>query len=358
MGLENRAGDPHLVELNSGVDALYASSRSPIPGDFFQSMLDRKVEAGEDELGLFPVDISGVGFEVSSHSWGKYPISVKHEFGEMGFSQSEKLPAVRLQIRAKYLHAVGPEDAIGWFSEILRGAGIRPAWTPSRLDLFADFQGWNPVATDKERIVRRASHLKMNEDRDKFTGFEFGRRKTGTINARIYDKTHELLAKPNGWTRQQWGTLFIPDQPVWRFEYEFHTSVFREVGITSVEQALLRTGELWALANDTWLTFRDSGEDSNKSRWPISSEWIQIQNATLRGIAVPIDRIRDIEKIMSLERLIPALHGYLTSMGVKRGATDLASCFEVAYQVLRRAEEMGLISTIEKLALKRRKFAL
>lgn len=86
MELEDVQRASRLVELNSGVDALYASSRSPVPNDFFQSMLERKLEAGEDELGLFPVNISGVGFEVSSHSWGKYPISVKHEFGEMGFS--------------------------------------------------------------------------------------------------------------------------------------------------------------------------------------------------------------------------------------------------------------------------------
>ena len=115
---------------------------------------------------------------------------------------------------------------------------------------------------------------------------------------------------------------------------------------------------LWAYANDVWFTVRDIGEDSNKSRWPISPEWLQIQNSTLRGKAVPIERIRENEMSVSLQRLIPAMHGYLTSVGAKLGATNLATCLEAAGELLRVAEETGKISTLEKLALKKRKFAL
>jgi hypothetical protein len=349
---------PQMVELNSGVDALYCSSRNPIPTEFFDLLLTYKAKAGEDELGLASIDLNGVPFEVSSRSWGKYPICISHEFGQVGFSLSQKLPNLRLQVRAKYLHSVGPRRAIDWFSEVLKQVSIHPMWTPSRIDLFADFQGWNPTAEDKERIVMRASNLKMNEDRNVFTGFEIGRRKTGTINARIYDKTKELESKPNGWTRIQWGSRYDPELPVWRFEYEFHTSFFREAEISTTEQALNRLNELWAYANDIWFTIREIGEDLNKSRWAISQEWKQIQKASLRGSAVPIERIRDTEKKLSLERLIPGLHGYVTSVGAKLGATNLKTCLEVVGEVLRLAEENGKISTTEKLILKKRKYAL
>jgi hypothetical protein len=349
---------PRLVELNSGVDALYCSSRNPIPNKFFELLLSFKAKAGEDDLGLASFDLEGIPFEVSSRSWGKYPICISHEFGQVGFSLSKKLPNIRLQVRAKYLHSVGPNKALDWFSDVLKKVAIYPFWTPSRMDLFADFQGWNPTAEDKERIVMRASNLKMNEERNVFTGFEIGRRKTGTINARIYDKTRELESKPNGWSRHQWGVLYEPNLPVWRFEYEFHATFFREVGILTTEQALNKLDELWAYANDLWFTVREVGDDLNKSRWPISNEWEQVQKASLRGSAVPIERIRETEQKLSLERLIPGFHGYLTSIGAKLGATNLTSCLELAGEVLRLAEERGKISTVEKLALKKRKFAL
>ena len=151
--------------------------------------------------------------------------------------------------------------------------------------------------------------------------------------------------------------LFQPGIPAWRIEFEFHTGLFREFRIATANQGLLNVAQMWAYATDDWLTFRDMGEDSNKSRWPISAEWSQIQNASLRGNAVPLERIRESEQVTSVEKLIPPFHGYLTSIGSRLGATDLNSCFEVAFDVVSKAEADGRISTLEKLAYKKRSFA-
>lgn len=356
MRLENGPETPRLVELVSGVDALYASSRTDVTTDFFKTLTEMKAFAGENDLVLPLLNISDERFEVSNYSWGRYPVFMEHEFGRLGFTKSEKLPGIRLQIRSKFLHAVGAEKALDWFTQKLHEIAVHPAWTLSRLDLFADVQGWDLHHYDQEQFITRASDLTSRKVSNRFSGFEFGRRKTGSINARIYDKTLEMLKSPNGWTFEQWGSRFQHDLPVWRIEFEFHTRLLREVGIPTAEQGLARRSELWAYATDKWLTHRDIGEDSNKSRWPISSEWTQIQNVDLRGKSVAIERIRESEDDLALQRLIPGLHGYLTSVGARLGATDLSSALDVAFDVIDCEEKAGRRSTSEILEYKKNRF--
>lgn len=223
MELELEQRTPRLVELVSGVDALYASSRTAVTGEFFRMPMEMKEFAGEADLSLPLLNISGQSFGVSNYSWGRYPVFLEHEFGRLGFTKSEKLPGIRLQIHSKYLHAVGAEKALDWFTQRLHEIEVHPAWTLSRLDLFADVQGWDLHHYDKEQFRTRASDLTSRKVSNRFSGFEFDRRKTGSINVRIYDKTLEMLKSPNGWTVEQWGSRFDHDHPVWRTEFEFHT---------------------------------------------------------------------------------------------------------------------------------------
>jgi hypothetical protein len=355
MGLQENAGARKLTELLSGVDALYASSRSAFGADFFSMLIGLKEFAGKDDS-FADLNIAEQIFQVSNYSWGRYPVFLEHEFGRIGFTKSENLPGIRLQIRSKYLHAVGPDVALEWFTKLLKEVEIHPAWTLSRLDLFADVQGWNLHHFDEERFSCRASDLTSRKVRNKFSGFEFGRRKTGTINARIYDKTREMEKTPNGWTLAQWGEKYDKELPVWRIEFEFHTTLLREIGIASAEQALARTPEFWAYGTDEWLTFRDQSTDSNKSRWPIAQEWQQIQNASLRGSAVPIERIRKVEEELIIQRLIPGTFGYLTSLGACKGANDYKSMMKVAYDILEEEERAGRRSAKATLIEKKRRY--
>lgn len=334
MELLNGSDRPALIELASGVDALYASSKNVVPRQFYEELLALKSMALDPATSLVASHFAGEHFDVGGYNWGKYPVFLEHEFGRIGFIQSEHLPGVRLQIRSKLLHALGPGKALAWFSEKLEEMDIRTAWTLSRLDLFADFQGWDPTSDDGKRFVCRASDMTRHVVRKHFSGFTFGRRKSGTITARIYDKTLELQKTNNGWVEDLWRGRRDPLLPVWRTEFEFSSTLLRQVGIASAEQGLAQANDLWAYATDKWLTFRDISEDSNKSRWPISREWEAIQGASLRGDSLGIERIRAGESVASIRRLTPGLRGYVTSVGARLGAEDLGSAMDAAYRVL------------------------
>jgi hypothetical protein len=355
MTLDNSHKDRKLTELLSGVDALYASSRTAFDLGFFKTISAMKVFAGEGDQSFPILTISDQPFHVSNYSWGRYPVFIEHEFGRLGFTNSETLPGIRLQIRSKYLHAVGADEALAWFTRRLQDIDIHPSWTLSRLDLFADVQGWDLHHYDENRFLCRASDLTSRKVRNRFSGFEFGRRKTGTINARIYDKTLEMQKNPNGWTLHQWGEKFNPHVPVWRTEFEFHTTLLREAALPTARHGLEQRGGLWAYGTE-WLSFHDEDNDSNKSRWPLASEWKQIQNVSLRGSAVPIERIRKSEDELRIERLLPATFGYLTSLGACKGATDLKTTLQVAYDLISEQEKLGRRSTANSLIEKKSRY--
>ena len=73
---------------------------------------------------------------------------------------------------------VGVAGAVSRFARTL-GAECGPvAFSVSRLDLYADFTGWNLEATDRNRFVCRADSVRTYKTEGHLTGFEFGRRAT------------------------------------------------------------------------------------------------------------------------------------------------------------------------------------
>ena len=289
-------------------------------------------------------------------NWGKYPVFLKHEFGRIGFSQSNSVPGVRLQIRSKFLHNLGAEKALLWFSNRLEEMGILTSWTLSRLDLYTDVQGWNPEARDRPNFLTRAGDVHYFETDDSFSGYTFGTRKSGTITCRIYNKTLELRKKNDGWTPLIWGDRVDHAFPVWRVEFETGTKYLHQVGIKSASEGLSQVASIWAYATEDWLTLRTPTDDSNKSRWPISEPWKFIQNSSLRGSAVPMKRIKDAQTGASLDALLAPFRGYLTSMGTYLGATNLDEAFDTTKKFVSKNERRSKQTIEEILSYKRKKF--
>lgn len=93
--------------------------------------------------------------------------------------------------------------------------------TASGLDLYADWQGWDLVSENRHQFMGRASRRDTHEEDGTLTGFEFGRRKTATLAARIYDKTLQVHEKGLDWWPAVWGPAFDPANRIWRVEFEF-----------------------------------------------------------------------------------------------------------------------------------------
>lgn len=167
-----RLDDGGLVELASGIDALYLSGRAELSRALLAD-LARWREAAADQEAPLAVVLGHEPVLVSARNLGRYPYRVQHQHGLVGFTDSASLPAVTVQPLSEHLHAVGPAAALAWWADWLNflTGGVR--LTASRLDVYADWQGWNLDVGHGPRFVCRANVKVTREEGQSFTGFRF-----------------------------------------------------------------------------------------------------------------------------------------------------------------------------------------
>ena len=105
-----------IVELASGIDALYFSGKWLFePVEFLQN-LERAREEAEITGVEAPTVVGDAEFRVQPHSLGRHRFRLDHEHGVVGVSPSAKLPSLRFQPRASFLHGVGAKQALEWLN--------------------------------------------------------------------------------------------------------------------------------------------------------------------------------------------------------------------------------------------------
>ncbi len=182
------------MELASGVDALYLSGHAGVPPSLLERLTAARElaeEAGSDQS----FELGGVPFQVAGHGMGKYRFCLVHRYGQLGLTPSGHLPPIRLQLRTEFIHGVGIMGAVRWFEELLAQEVGPCVFTVSRIDLYVDLQGWLPRGDDRHLFVCRGRERDTYERDGELTGFTFGRRKSGTLTARIYNKTIDAERK-------------------------------------------------------------------------------------------------------------------------------------------------------------------
>jgi len=352
MGLTHseRTGSS-LTELASGVDALYLSGRAAPPSALFERLDGLRGAAAE--LGrAVPANFGGIEFAVAGHGFGKYRYCLRHRYGQVGLTASKALPAVRVQPRSEFLHGAGVLGCVEWFEKALWGVVGPLRFSVSRLDLHADWQGWGLHGDDRGRFVCRAERRDLHEADDEFMGFEFGRRTTGTICSRIYDKTAEQQQKGNDYWHDVWGDRRDPMRPVHRVEFEFGRQGLREFGIDTPREAVEAAGALWASATSEWLTFRTRSGDATRSRWPLAPEWSDVQRASLRGGAEGIERMYAGRRRGQLRRLLPQLNGRVVAFAALVDARSIDEACERLPGFLRDYEVVSRRSFADRVAEK------
>lgn len=71
-----RLRDP-LVELASGIDALYLSGRAVLPADFLARIEDQRQLAEGTSIPI-PFELGGEDFGLAPHGWGAYRFCLEH----------------------------------------------------------------------------------------------------------------------------------------------------------------------------------------------------------------------------------------------------------------------------------------
>jgi hypothetical protein len=346
-----------LSELASGIDALYLSGRAELSKRFLARLEDCRTWAGEAKRPA-PCEIGDRTVGIAPHGWGKYRFCLDHEMACIGFSTSRHLPTVRVQPRSEFLHAVGPDAAVAALHEVLSTELRQLRLWVNRVDLFADWEGWNLTLADASRFVCRADARRTHEVAGALTGFEFGSRTTKTLLARLYDKTADMAAKDNGWWFEIWGDRYVAGMPVHRLEFEIGRQGLMEFDLNTPAPVLAAVGDLWAYAAGEWLTFRSPTADRTRSRWPLAPEWRSVQQATFGHEPVGLERLRLARRSKSIEKLLPGLTGYLASMGALLGTERIDDTLGAIGHHLHTYEIISRTAFTERVARRRSELEL
>jgi hypothetical protein len=318
---------PSPCELASGVDALYLSGHGYLYKGFLARLEEERMFADRTSRSV-PFELGELILGLAPHFWGKYRLCLDHETGRIGFTASRRLPSVRIQPRAEFLHAVGPAGIVRHFDQILRPFVEGLVLSVARLDLFLDMEGLELCAGDRPAFVCRADDCMTYETGHVVTGFTFGSRRTQRISARLYDKTAEMALKGTDWWELVWGEKHTPAAQVWRIEFEIGRAAFADLELYRPDAVLAAAPSLWRYCTAEWLTLRSPTADSNRSHWPLDARWDAVQSATLAHGATELNFIRQRKRATSIRLLMPVLVGYLVACALWAGTTDLQNTLQ------------------------------
>ncbi len=152
------------------------------------------------------------------------------------------------------------------------------------------------------------------------------------------------------------GELYVAGQPVHRVEFEFGRQALRDFDVDTPAHALSVIGDLWRYAACEWLTHRTPTLDATRSRWPISDQWLDVQEASLRHRAVGLVRLRETRRHASIASLMPGLTGYLVSLAALTGAESIDDTVRLIGGHLRTYEVTSRTPFAERVARRTAEF--
>lgn len=340
----------------SGVDALYLSGMvDELPRDLLLRMESSRDEARRQD-GPVEFNLGGMPLAIHPGPFGRYRFRLEHENALIGFTVSRNLPAVRVQFRARFLHAVGLDVALHWLYLVMAGAGLDAVWQVSRVDLFADVQGWPLTAEDRRSFVARADKRQTHEEGEELTGLAWGAR-GGAIMNRIYDKTREIGVSGSDYWPDVWAKCsdYSATDRVERVEFEITREFLRGRGLHSPEDVLNARRTVWEYLTHDWLSLRIPSGDSNRSRWPVAPAWEVVQRADMDNAPVGVEVVRTAEQRGDARRLIPMLVGYASSLTASYGGESLDDVLETVRFAYGEYELRSGLSAEDVVAAKRLK---
>jgi hypothetical protein len=346
-----------LIELASGVDALYLSGRASLPSELLERLETARASASESNIGP-PFQFGDFEMTLAPHAWGKYRYCLEHPYGRIGLTPSSRLPSIRIQPRAEFLHGKGPQGVVDWYRELIETTCGFVTFSVTRLDLFADFQGWDLNGDQRDEFLCRAKARHVYEDDGVFNGLVFGTRLSNSVMARIYDKSIESAKTGSGYWKMIWGDAYDIALSVIRVEFELGRNALREYGLRTPEETLGAAGALWASLTGEWLTHRVKGTDLTKSRWGLSPEWECVQRALIAEGAEGINRMYLGRRRGSIENLMPGLVGYLSSFGAYSNSDSLFELLPQLSDFIDQYEMKSGVSFTERISDKRRRIGL
>lgn len=336
--------------LLAGIDSLHLSSGAALRPDVVKDLLERKAEAVKCHAEGRPlprwrtiVTVNGVAvtveLEVQPRGTRKGDLLLTSDAMAvvMHSNPPRNLPAAYVELHAVFLWC-GWDYASDVGAALLRDVAAVPTSVDvqvSRIDLAADFMGWQPTPELREHLVGRFVSWKKNLEVDgspweeehgrgrRFTGFTFGR---GYMLARLYDKTVEIQKSGKTWFEPKWKPAGFVDTDtsghVWRLEFQVRREVLRKCELITHEMKTSEGGEgstevkrwadlkkglndLWRYLTSKWLTYRLKRK--NRKRVVLHPRWVTLMRARLTPL--PDGELYRHQRLWNMERYLGALAG-------------------------------------------------
>lgn len=308
--------------LWSGIDTLEVSYR----GTFIDHLCDFLRELKSEAQGLdraIPVRGFTEDFVISPQGLKPWSWRLLNEDMDLRLSEAETIPNVSVRLSSLGLAAYGAEPLLARADGHIADLGHFESPAVSRLDLFADIQGFEPDAGVMAGIVCPAAYRGTHAAGSSIQTFQYGK---GAIVARVYNKTAEIAVSGKAWLRGVWASCegFEPDADVWRVEYQLRRDFLKELKFTEGRYppaVFAHTGDLWATAL-AWCDLRvPNGE--NKTRWARHPAWEVL--AEIAPDSVPHARIKSVSYSEGFEAVVPQIAGLLVSASSAVSMWDLDS---------------------------------
>jgi hypothetical protein len=109
----------------------------------------------------------------------------------------------------------------------------------------------------------------------------------------IYDKTKEITVSRKDWMHEVWKSNgWDGESRVTRVEFRYKRECLREMGVEEAYAFLDQLPGLWAYSTKQWLRHTIPNGDPNRARWPLSSLWQLVQQASFFCNGTPAVRER------------------------------------------------------------------
>ena len=236
----------------------------------------------------------------------------------------------------------------------------------AQIDLCVDLVGFAPSDDWLELFVTRAQSKNVIEESQKDRSFYSGRNlETITfsghgkpLSCKLYNKSKEIdqQGKKKIWFHDIWKRekKWNGTSTVWRVEYSIEREGLREMELEDIYDVLRNLKRLWTYCTHEWLRMASPVADTNRSRWPTSSSWIQIQKAfdtygdTVLDVLGPL--VRERKRNADIEQLTAQIAGCSTTLAALMKEVDLPSdagspeIFSMVYEkVIERWEKLRVI---------------
>ena len=144
--------------LSSGIDSLYVSFRGEPKSEALDALRRLKGEAtesGQPQVLQLPGATKAL---VQPTGWGRYRFWLRSDGFDVFLGSGRGLPTTYARLLSSFIHEVGPTSALAEVNLFVNGPVLAEIkqMRCSRVDIYADFQGWVPRSDDYQRFVVRS----------------------------------------------------------------------------------------------------------------------------------------------------------------------------------------------------------